>query len=57
MHRVRAFCLLSMAKRAREANGGLLTEDNVKQYMNASTEYLEAALSYPNDDENHSCKS
>ena len=57
MHRVRAFCLLSKAKRAREANGGLLTEDNVKQYMTASTEYLEAALSYPNDDENHSCKS
>ena len=56
MRRVRGFCLLEEAKRSREANGGALTEDIIKKYLNASAEYLRAARNYPQDDEKHACK-
>ena len=57
MHSTRGFCLLNKAKQSREANGGDLTMDITKQYLEASAEYLKAAASYPKDDENHACKS
>lgn len=57
MCRVRGFCFLNMAKRLREVSEGRLSEDANKLYLDASSEYLEAAGLYPQDDEHRACKS
>jgi hypothetical protein len=57
MRSVRGFCLLEKAERSRQANGGVLTQDITKKYLDASAEYLKAAVNYPKDDENHACES
>jgi len=54
---IRGLCLLGEAERSRQANGGALTEDISKRYLDASVEYLKAAANYPKDDEYHTCKS
>ena len=57
MRSLRGHCLLNEAKRSRQANGGALTEDITRRYLDASVEYLKAAASFPKDDEYHACES
>ena len=56
MRSVRGFCLLKKAKRLRAANGGDLTDDIVELYASASSEYLQAAMCFPKDDDRHPCE-
>ena len=52
---LRGFCFHRKAMKLREANG--LTAEVDQLYAKSSQEYLEAALTYPPDEEHHVCQS